>query len=432
MAARGNNKKGTVTVFLCMILSSTLLLAGMFGEAAAGLASRTYANAVFDLAGRSILSEYDRRLKSQYGIFGFVMEEDAIEQALSAYAEESFTSGPGKTSLLSLEIEEIFVDLSEHALTNPDLLEEQIVEHMGYRVFFDMLNILDALKFLDDKDRSPTADPDPDMVEKKMRTLRSGKMIRELPSRLLQGMDGGFKNILDIPSPKDMGRIAYNELCLNLYILKYFRHDLDSSQWSDTFFSNEIEYILCGRLSDESNRNIVYGSLLAFRTAINAAHIYSDTNKWELVTLAAAATGGGIAAQAAITAAWAGAEAVSDMNRLGKGKKVPLLKTAEDWVLSLDHVLNGTPDMEGVISDEEEGLRYEEYLFLLLCFKDRESKLIRIMDLIQINMKGMVSEHFAMSRCSSGFRFESTVFRQTGFPGMFSFRRGEFSGVHVY
>jgi hypothetical protein len=64
-----HSKKGSTSIFLTMILLSFLLIIGVFAEAAAGKASRTYANAVFDLAGRSILSEFDLNLKSDYGLY---------------------------------------------------------------------------------------------------------------------------------------------------------------------------------------------------------------------------------------------------------------------------------------------------------------------------------------------------------------------------
>lgn len=429
-------KRGSTTVLLCMVLACLLFLVGMFGEAAAAMASRSYANAVFDLAGRSILSEYDCDLKSRYGIFGFCMEKEEVEEKLAEYAEVGFSTGIGKTSLLPLRLEEVHVDLSEHTLTNPELLEQQILELMGDRILFDALHVLEALVWIDEEEPARWEEGhEEESHEINMRVLRNGKIIQGLPSRLLSGMDGGFKSILELPPPGDFGNVAFEEICVNLYILKYFRHNLDHPGWDSTFFSNEIEYILCGRLSDEANRNIVYLSLLAFRTAINAAHIHSDASKWEAVTMAAALAGGGVAtpaAQAAITGIWAGAEAAMDMSRLEKGEKVPLIKTSEDWVLSLDNALEGIINADENTSEDQDGLCYEDYLFLLLCFKDRESKLIRIMDLIQLNIKGQADEHFDMSRCYAGFSFRSIVHRRAGFPGVFYLRNGEFSGIHVY
>ncbi|GAB1475437.1 hypothetical protein MASR2M70_02690 [Bacillota bacterium] len=439
MGRLGRNKKGYSTVFMCMILSATLLLTGFFGEMAAGLASRSYANAIFDLAGRSILSEYDRTLKSRYGIFAFLLDDEVIENKLIEYAGASLGRGMGKSSLLPLEIRKISVDSGEFVLTNLDLLEEQIVDHMKYRILIDSLNILDLLdsKERDNEESFSFDEKEDEQTEQKIkgRTLRKLDIINGLPSRVLEGMDGGFINILNLPKPAEMGEIAYNELCLNRYILRYFRHNSDEEAFGDTFFRNEIEYILCGRLSDDANSNIVYLSLLSFRTIINTAHIYADSNKLKAVTAAAALAGGGVAtaaAQAAITLAWAGAEAASDMGRLRRGEGVPLIKTADDWVLGLEKVLEGVADSVIPPEDNQKGLRYEDYLFLLLCFKSRESKLIRIMDLIQLNIKGSDNDTFAMAKCLYGFRFEAELSRTRGFPGIFPRRTGVITGTHVY
>ena len=59
-AARG--KKGSSAVFLVMILSALLLLAGTLIGAAGLAAGKSYGDLVFRMAGRSLLSEYDRKL----------------------------------------------------------------------------------------------------------------------------------------------------------------------------------------------------------------------------------------------------------------------------------------------------------------------------------------------------------------------------------
>lgn len=429
------NKRGSTTVFICMVLATTLLMAGFFGEAAGGVLSRPYADSVIDLAGRSILSEYDKTLKDRYGLFGFQLNEEELEKLMDKYVGESFKKYKGKIGLLPLKINKVEVDISEFSLTDIYSLEEQIVDHMKYQVILDTLDLKNILSSF-----SPTA-PGKNEKEreaedpKKMRTLRNGKIINGLPSRQLKGIESASLELIDIPHPDRFGKVAYNELCLNRYIINCFSNNLDSLSRDDTFFSNEIEYILCGRLSDEANKNIVYLSLLTFRTLVNSAHIYADSAKWNAVTAAAAVAGGGvgtIAAQAAIVAAWAGAEAAMDMHRLGEGGKVPLAKTASDWVLSLESVLEGSVLPAEKPKEDEKGLAYEDYLFLMLFFKSKESKLVRIMDLIQLNLKGTVNDEFIMSGCSTGFRYHMELNRINGFPGLSSFRRGSFSGAHIY
>ncbi len=425
------SKRGATTVFICMILSAILLVVAMFGEGAAGLVSRPYANAVLDLAGRSIISEYDRDLKSRYELFGFLMDDEIVEDKLYLYTGESLAKRKKSFSLLSLEIREIKVDSSSFAMTNLDILENQIVGYMKHQIVMDSLTILDQISLRKDEEEVEIGD-----IEKRpMRTLRNSKVIDGLPSRLLKGSTGGLRGIVDLPKPSELGKIAYKDLCLNRYIQKHFRHDLDDPDWDDTFFTNEIEYVIGGSLSDSSNRSIVYLSLLAFRTAINTSHIYLDENKMELVTAAAALVGAGVgtgASQAIIIGLWAGAEAAVDIDRLYKGEKLPLVKSSEDWHLSLDKALDGIIPENNDLPQSEQGLDYEDYLFLLLCFKSRESKLIRIMDLIQLNLQACMDKNFAMVKCRAGFDLEAVAERNKGFPGIISLRKGVFTASHVY
>ena len=63
---------------------------------------------------------------------------------------------------------------------------------------------------------------------------------------------------------------------------------------------------------------------------------------------------------------------------------------------------------------------------------NKETKLIRIMDLIQINMKGNYQEDFLISQCYWGVDFASTLERKSGFFVMSGTRIGKFVSSHVY
>jgi hypothetical protein len=78
------------------------------------------------------------------------------------------------------------------------------------------------------------------------------------------------------------------------------------------------------------------------------------------------------------------------------------------------------------------GLDYENYLFMLLCFKSRECKLLRMMDLIQMDMKGSYYEDFLLGNCYGGIDFTCTVVREGSFLPSAGLRKGNFMGSHVY
>jgi hypothetical protein len=446
-----NNKRGSVTVFLTAILPVFLLIIVFLAEASAGNAAREYAKDVLDLAGRSILSEYDRNLKENYGLFGLIMDPETAEHKLDYYVGHSLKSHYGKTDLFDLKAKKFRADLSGYALTDPDRLEKQIQDYMQYRIITEGLNAMDLLQktpllssWSDDRTAAEGSEA------RTERILKNRRIIDALPSRQLEDLR---KSFFDFPEGFDIKSLAgrsKEEVALNLYILRNFRHNADSGSWKETFFVNEVEYILCGRLSDKSNRELTDAALVTLRTSLNLAHIYADMEKREAVVAAAAIITPGPEAtvtQLLIAALWAGAEADNDLKRLTSGKRVPLYKTADDWVIDLDYVLNKNyPDKISLVKDGSrvrdldrendetisDGLDYENYLFLLLCFKSRESKLLRIMDLIQLDMEGNHYADFRMGDCYGGIDFACTVVRESSFLPNSKLRTGEFLEKHVY
>ncbi len=77
-----------------------------------------------------------------------------------------------------------------------------------------------------------------------------------------------------------------------------------------------------------------------------------------------------------ILLAWAYGEAIMDIRMLISGGKVPLVKNAEDWKLSLSGLMQLGSAGENVAADSgkdmESGLAYREYLRMLLFLKSQD------------------------------------------------------------
>ena len=77
-----------------------------------------------------------------------------------------------------------------------------------------------------------------------------------------------------------------------------------------------------------------------------------------------------------ILLAWAYGEAIMDIRTLISGGKVPLVKNAEDWKLSLSGLMQLGSTGENVAADSgkdmESGLAYREYLRMLLFLKSQD------------------------------------------------------------
>ena len=124
MKIRMVNKKGSTAVFLSMILAAILMVVGVLIYYSTKIVSESYVDGVLDLAGRSVLSEYNVKLWEDYGLFAVRGEADQIENKLSFYADSSFRKGRGQQGygekrgldLLKLELQLIQVDLKTHTL----------------------------------------------------------------------------------------------------------------------------------------------------------------------------------------------------------------------------------------------------------------------------------------------------------------------------
>ena len=112
--------------------------------------------------------------------------------------------------------------------------------------------------------------------------------------------------------------------------------------------------------------------------------------------------------QKALLSAWALAESINDYRLLIDHHKVPVMKSDATWAVDLDSVVANTSD-KYIYTGVDQGQTYDEYLSLFLCGMDGRVRLLRIMDLIQINMKYLYYRTFLLKEYSGGLRFQITV-----------------------
>ena len=89
----------------------------------------------------------------------------------------------------------------------------------------------------------------------------------------------------------------------------------------------------------------------------------------------------------ALLAAWAYAESILDCRALLQKKKVAFYKTEETWTLSFAGIANLLAGGGVATKECETGLRYEDYLRIMLYVSDLPTGAYRAMDLIQENMR---------------------------------------------
>ena len=379
------DKKGVTAVFLTIIAGAVLSCVIVFIQLAASAASVSYCGNLFNLAGRSVLSEFDLELKSRYGIIAFSRDNSSIVNELKKYVKYTVTDDR------YIRLGEVSVDMKDYCLMDCEIFEEQITESVNCK------NLIGT-----EKNSGPVQTGD--------RTLRNSRTINALPSKGMTDTPSVYALVSNIKSLTGISQLWKNgsrEYLTTVYIFSVFKSGMSPADEENSFFRNEIEYIIEGKKSDAANRSAVRADLLKLRTLLNSIYIYSSPKMMkEALLLAETITPGpeAVITQAALIAAWAAMEAELDIKTLDEGGKVPVFKDSSSWKTDINgKVAAGKGEFE------ERGYGYEGYLKILLTALKKEVRLTRMMDLIQINLQGTYSEDFYIKDCYRGFKFEAQV-----------------------
>ncbi len=153
----------------------------------------------------------------------------------------------------------------------------------------------------------------------------------------------------------------------------------------------ELEYIFAGKDSDYANLEKTLEAIFVWKEAANFAHIMGDASK-RAEAQALALTASVLLTlpelehqiMMAIIFAWSFAETISDLRILLSGGKVPIIKTASTWNLSLEHMLEFRDHLK---DGGGTGLSYKDYLNILIYLEKKEKKTMRLMDVIEMNIR---------------------------------------------
>ena len=389
-----NSKKGSSSVFLMVILAALILIVFslIHGVREESVSSR--ADAVINLAGDSILSEFDYDVQKEYGLFLLHGTDDELSEKLRSYVDYVFEE------MEEVKVENVKVSATGFSVINNEIVIDQIKEHMK---LIEAEGLFEKLRGQDDEESNSMPE----------RTLRYGPAIVSLPSdavpekKLSVLAESIADNVSQVESVFSAGT---EKFILNRYIMMHFNNRVHAVD-KEHFFKNEAEYILGGKMSDRKNEKRMEIALKALRFPLNLAHIYSDAEKYE-ATMAMAQVltpgAGAAATQAALASTWAYAEADNDVELLWQGSKVPMIKDKDTWAMDIDSAVEGV--FGGTAKPaEEKGYDYEEYLQILLFFQDRNIKAARILDLIQINCRKNINRDFSIQEYAAGISVDAEI-----------------------
>ncbi len=348
-------KKGFATIYIVLILSSLMAAVLVVVEVAAGFAAASVCRSNCQSVGQSILGQYNKELYKRYGVFALRNYEDDLKREAWFYLEGCtvFTKGLVKPEPVSVTI---YTD------SYPALDTEGLAKQLNKLALPSLVRC-----------RSNTAEH----VKRSINKAGLPSKLLGFGSREIVSFSGGVFNL----NPLDF---AQDE-----YILKRCGNCL--SLLSNTWLSNEVEYILFGYPSDAANEASVKRSLFAMRFAVNSAKKLKDA---ELPTDPIAL---------AVFIADVSLDANNDVNEIMAGATV-------------------------------DGINYEGYLRLLLSLLASKEKLARLMDIMQLNLRNIDGSGFRFENYCYGFDLEVEFTKRVVAPVSwgFPFRFKKIEQSHVY
>lgn len=414
------NKRGSSLVMLAIIFTGfAICIAG-----AIGVSRRLVVSSECDMFGRlwtkAILSEYDIHLLDDYSVMAFFGNDDEVTDKLDSYLKYS---AQGK---LGAHIKGANADLTGYELGDPANFRKAL--RLGFAENA-------ASEIINGRGRTYRDLDTGEGFDEEGRVICNPVVIDTLPSHGTGGSVSGeeltekAKSAGDESGLRGMLSGAGAEVIL---LQKCFDNHVTKSDDKNHLLVNEWEYVIRGSTDDEENYRAVRKRLFIARNALNLAAIYKDPAKVELiVSVAETISPGplGLVTQALIAEAWAALETEEDLEDLYHDRRVPILKTPEQWktdigaVLGSDKVKDKLDDESRKMLDEKQeeitglsgkistvtqfknGLNYDEYLMIMICALNDNVRLLRIMDLIQINMKYRYYADFNMMEYYTGVRF---------------------------
>jgi hypothetical protein len=184
------NKKGTVSLFLLIMLTAIFFFNAVLIDYARILAAHLQAERALGAANRSILSVYDRELQEKYGIYGTNIFKDAnLNTMLKNVVDRNVTvpSG-GKSDFLNMKVEGTEFNGKEDpalSLADRNVFTMQVLDDMKYKGPLEFsLAMLDPLSDMASKLKSNSSETKAiDGMEK------DNKIIQDAIDKLKLGID---------------------------------------------------------------------------------------------------------------------------------------------------------------------------------------------------------------------------------------------------
>ena len=414
------SRRGSSLVMLAIVFTGFALCIA----AAIGVARRLTVSSECDIFGRlwarAILSEYDVHLLDDYSLMAYFGNDGEVSSKLDSYLKYS-TQGR-----MNAQIKGANADLTGYELGDPSNFRKALKLGATGTAVSEIIN---------GRGRNARNLDTGEGYDEEGRVICNPVVIDTLPSHGAGGSVSGetlaerAKNAGDESGLSGMLSGAGAEILL---VQRCFDNHVTTPDDKEHLLVNEWEYLINGSLDDEANYRAVRRGLFVARNVLNLAALYKDPAKTELIIAAAETiTPGplGAVTQLLIAEAWAAIETEEDLEDLYHDRRVPVLKAPGEWKTDIGAVL-GSEEVRDKLDDESKelldekkdeieslaggintvtqfskGLNYDEYLMLMILSLNDGVRLLRIMDLVQINMKYRYYADFNLMEYYTGVRF---------------------------
>ena len=391
-----NVKKGEITAFLSLIFVLMISFVTAILESASVQAEKNQARLDMDRAVYSVFGEYQKELLEEYGIF-------AVE---GSYETGNFS-------------EKQLIDRMHYYGASgiwPEVEGIQFLTDQNGQAFRE-----GAVKYMEDLYGISIIQGLGALAEKWEQQEITGEQTKDESNQSLEELDD-MLNQNQSSLPMENNPLPHIEqLKKSGLISLVFPKEKQVSQKQirgEEQASYEVEYLLEGKTSDQENLEAVLNKLLLIRMGLNFVYLQTDTAKQAEAGAMALALATAVAlpmlepvVKQVLLAAWAFGESVMDLRSLMSGKRVALVKTAENWQLSLSSLMKmGTSEDTQEGADVTDGWDYKSYLRMLLFLENGDHLTMRTLDRVEQNLiyeKGLA--FFRADACVTKLRLQNLV-----------------------
>lgn len=440
-------QKGSITVFLSLVLLILISILAQVMQEAMFQADRIKLFSAMDVSLNAVLGEYCTELVEQYGVFFLeasdengVFDKENITSRLDYYMYKNIQeqSGMLQMQLIDTKITKFMLATDYDGTVFLKEAVEAYQEKLAAGIIETALEQSEkyetakkSRKTMEENQVEPSAleipqdiEVDAEEKEKAEKVVNPVEVIETLKANTLLGIVAGdldvSSNSIDISTTLQRRRVnqgnagkrekvsVSDKVVFDLYLKDQFSYFGNEKRKDDsTSLKYEIEYLISGKAGDKANLTEVLEKIIWMREGINFVYLLTDKVKMaEAETLATALVGyTGIvplvtAMKFAILTVWAYGESLLEVRILLTGGNVDFTKSKDNWKLELSELANIAQIIKGKSKGDENGLSYEDYLWVLLSASSTKNKCYRSMDLIEKRVQNITNVNsFHMDSC---------------------------------